>query len=176
MVGLRDSGGGSVGQGMVIIVMGVAGSGKSVVGWRLARALGWDFFDADDFHPPENIARMRQGIPLSDTERAGWLEVLSRLVRQRLEQGRPAVLACSALKAAYRCQLRGGSNAVQFVYLRGSYAQIEQRLRARRGHFMKAGMLASQFATLEEPQNALTVSIQHTPEQIVRQIREAYHI
>jgi gluconokinase len=161
---------------MVIIVMGVAGSGKTAIGRRLAYALGWDFFDADDFHSPENIARMQAGIPLTDADRAAWLEQLSRLVHSRLELARPAVLACSALKKAYRRQRRGGASAVQFVYLKGSFAEIDRRLRRRKGHFMNAGLLDSQFATLEEPQDALTVRIQHTPDEIVRQIRETYRV
>jgi gluconokinase len=177
MVGLRDApAGGMAGQPMVIIVMGVAGSGKTVIGRRLAHVLGWDFFDADDFHSPANITRMRQGIPLTDADRAGWLEDLAGLVRSRLEQARPAVLACSALKKAYRRQLRGGASAVQFVYLKGSFAEIDRRLRRRKGHFMNAGLLDSQFATLEEPQNALTVRIHHTPDEIIRQIRETFQI
>lgn len=163
-------------QPVVIILMGVAGSGKTLIGQRLAHALGWDFFDADDFHPPENIARMRQGIPLTDADRAEWLADLARLVRTRLEQARPAVLACSALKKAYRRQLRDGTSEVQFVYLKGSFAEIDRRLRRRKGHFMNAGLLGSQFATLEEPQDALTVRIQHTPDEIIRQIRETYWV
>lgn len=136
------------------MVMGVAGSGKTTVGKALAERLGWDFYDADDFHPPENIARMTQGIPLTDTDRAPWLIALHDLISSALAQGRPGVLACSALKDLYRQQLLDGHDDVQIAFLQGSYDLIWSRLSARQDHYMKPHMLASQFEALEEPTDA----------------------
>lgn len=148
----------------VIIVMGVAGSGKSTVGAWLAARLGGAFFDADDFHPPANVAKMAAGIPLDDADRAPWL---ARLRREVVDPpGGPRVLACSALKRAYRRQLGAGTPGVALVYLQGSPALLGTRIAARSGHFMKPGMLASQLATLEEPgpDEGVTVSIDASPE------------
>lgn len=131
--------------------MGVAGSGKSTLGRLAAQALGWEFYDGDDFHPPENVARMAAGQPLSDRERWPWLERLRQLVDERLAEGRSAILACSALKAVYRQKLGVGKPGVRLAYLRGDYALILQRLQQRQGHFMRPEMLRSQFADLEEP-------------------------
>lgn len=136
------------------MVMGVAGSGKTTVGKALAERLGWDFYDADDFHPPENIARMTQGIPLTDTDRAPWLIALHDLISSALAHGRPGVLACSALKDLYRQQLLDGHDDVQIAFLQGSYDLIWSRLSARQDHYMKPHMLASQFEALEEPTDA----------------------
>jgi carbohydrate kinase (thermoresistant glucokinase family) len=130
--------------------MGVSGCGKSTVGGALARRLNGDFFDADPFHPPANVEKMSRGIPLTDEDRAGWLEALADLLRNRQDSQRPTVLACSALKEAYRRVLRV-SPLVRFVYLKGRFEVIEARMKARTGHFMKPGMLESQFQTLEEP-------------------------
>ena len=154
---------------MIIIVMGVAGSGKTTIGRRLAERLGWPFYDGDDFHPPANIEKMSHGIPLNDDDRSNWLSALAALIREQLANGRSAVVACSALKQHYRDQLRI-NDQVRFVYLKGSYQVIWQRLQARSGHYMKAALLASQFATLEEPSDALTVSIEQPEEQVVEQI------
>ena len=155
---------------MVIILMGVSGSGKTTVGLKLASALGWPFFDADDLHPPENIDRMSRGIPLTDEDRKPWLFRLRDLIVEQLENDSPAVIACSALKDSYRRILRCDGQ-VKLVYLRGSYELIEQRMEARAGHYFKAGLLASQFAALEEPDAALVVDIALTPEEIVETIR-----
>lgn len=152
------------------IVMGVAGSGKSQVGQALAAKLGWDFYDADEFHPPANVEKMRQGIPLDDAARAPWLAALHALISGCLEKNRPGVLACSALKERYRQQLLAGNAGVRLVYLKGSYELILARLQARAGHFMKPNMLQSQFETLEEPTEALVVDIAPTVEEIVETI------
>ncbi len=149
---------------LVILLMGVSGCGKTTLGRLLAARLGWAFFDGDDFHPPQNVARMARGEPLSDEDRRGWLAALAALVDDRLAANAPAVLACSALKASYRAGLRCGDPRVALVYLRGSYGVIHPRLMARRGHFMPPGLLVSQFAALEEPTDALVVPVEAPPE------------
>ena len=153
--------------------MGVAGAGKTTVGSLLARELGWAFFDADDFHPQANVAKMARGEPLDDTDRAGWLDELAALIDRLLRAERPAVLACSALRASHRARLRGrhGDAEVRIVYLRGDPELIRGRLEARHGHFLQAGLLPSQLATLEEPQNALVVDVAAPPATIVEHIR-----
>jgi gluconokinase len=157
-------------QTRFFIVMGVSGSGKSVVGKALAQNLGWDFFDADDFHPPANVAKMASGIPLDDSDRAPWLDALRELISSSLKADRPAVLACSALKEIYRQRLMDGNNGVRLVYLKGSYDLIWSRMIARADHFMKPSMLQSQFNTLEEPADAITVDIALSIEEIVKKI------
>ncbi len=152
------------------IVMGVSGSGKSSVGKALADALGWDFYDADDFHPAENVAKMASGTPLDDSDRAPWLARLRDLIHACLEEKRPGVLACSALKERYRQVLLAGNPDVQIIYLKGSYDLIWQRMSQRPGHFMKAHMLQSQFDALEEPQNALVVGIEQSLDEITQKI------
>lgn len=153
-----------------IIVMGVSGSGKTSVGQSLAKHLSWDFYDADDFHPPENVAKMASGIPLNDSDRAPWLASLHDLISSSLKGNRPGVLACSALKERYRQQLMHGNPDVQLVYLKGTYDLIWSRMSARSDHYMKPSMLQSQFDTLEEPATALTVDIGTTVGEIVQQI------
>jgi gluconokinase len=152
--------------------MGVSGAGKTAVGQLLAQELGCSFFDADDLHPPENVARMAQAIALTDKERRPWLEAVRELIDDCLAQERPAVLACSALKRQYRRFLRNGRE-VQFVYLKGDYALLYGRLQQRQNHYMKANMLASQLATLEEPVDALTVPVNQERAAITAQIRQA---
>lgn len=153
---------------MILVVMGVAGSGKTTIGRLLAEKLGWEFIEGDDFHPPENVEKMSRGIPLSDDDRAGWLQTLAGVLSQRLAANRSAVLACSALKQRYRDLLSWGNPAVRFIYLQGKPELLESRLQDRPGHFMKAGMLVSQFADLEEPADAYDVDITLAPEQIIR--------
>ena len=153
-----------------IIVMGVAGSGKTTVGKALAKHLGWDFYDADDYHPPENVAKMTNGIALNDEDRSPWLTSLQILIFSSLIQDRPGVLACSALKDSYRQQMLEGNDGVQIVFLKGDYDLIWSRLSVRKGHYMKPQMLQSQFATLEEPTNALTVDISQAVDNIVQEI------
>jgi len=137
----------------VVVVTGVSGSGKSTVGAALADRLGWDFLDGDDFHPPANVDKMRRGIPLDDADRAPWLDHLHELIASRVAAGKPAVLACSALRRRYRRRLAAGfdDGAVAFVHLDADRATLEERLRTRRGHYMPPSLLDSQFAALEVP-------------------------
>ncbi len=156
---------------MIVIVMGVVGAGKTTVGRLLAEQLGWEFADADDFHPPSNVEKIRQGIALNDDDRKPWLESLRKAITSWIAQLRNVVLACSALKRSYREELSVGPE-VRFVYLKGSSELIAERLRARQGHFAGEQILAGQFADLEEPDAAVTVGIASTPEQIVVEIRK----
>lgn len=138
-------------QAPQLVLMGVAGSGKSAVGLELARMTGWDFHDADDFHPPENKAKMRGGISLTDEDRKPWLENLHDLLARYAGDRRPVILACSALKRRYRKVLAGDLSTVLFVYMKGSFETFRRRMERRKHHYMKAGMLESQLDTLEEP-------------------------
>jgi len=142
-----------------IVVMGVSGCGKSTVGGALAQALGWRFADGDDFHPPANVEKMRAGIPLDDADRAPWLARLNAMMRESVAAGRPVVLACSALRQRYRDALADGLPALRFVHLSGSAELIGARLAARQHRYMPAALLASQFATLEPPRDALTLDV-----------------
>ncbi|MGA9978776.1 MAG: gluconokinase [Candidatus Sulfotelmatobacter sp.] len=156
---------------MIAIVMGVTGSGKTSVGRLLAEQLGWEFADADDFHPRANVEKIARGIPLNDEDRGPWLERLRIQIANWIANGKNGVLACSALKRSYRHELTVEPE-VRFVYLKGSPELIRQRLRLRRGHFADEKILASQFADLEEPETAVTVDISQTPGKIVAEIRE----
>jgi gluconokinase len=158
---------------MIVIVMGVTGSGKTTVGSLLASQLDWKFADADDFHSAANIEKMRRGIPLDDADRGPWLKRLRSEIERWIADGRNVVLACSALKRSYRQELDAGA-AVQFVYLKGSAALITERLRARHGHFADEHILAGQFRDLEEPgpSEGIVVDIASTPPFIVAEIRE----
>jgi gluconokinase len=157
---------------MVILLMGVSGSGKTTVGRLLASQLGWEFADGDDYHPAANIEKMRSGIPLTDAERAPWIETLQALIAGWVSAQRNAILACSALKRTYREILRFGQD-VKVVYLKGTPQLLQQRLHARVGHFMTERMIQSQLATLEEPQDedAIVVDIDQSPVGIVAEIR-----
>lgn len=162
---------------MILVIMGVSGSGKSTVGSRLAQDLNWIFYDGDDFHPPENIDKMRNGIALTDRDRAVWLTLLRQLIQDLIEADQSAVIACSALKATYRLVLKAtDSEPIQFVYLKGTVEQIQARLKQRQHHFMNPTLLASQFATLEEPVGLLTLDISPAPEQIAKQIQTHFQL
>jgi gluconokinase len=161
---------------MVIVVMGVSGSGKTTVGRKLAAELGWKFADADDFHSPANIAKMSAGEPLTDADRAPWLAALRAAIDGFFARGENAVVTCSALKEAYRQALADRRLDVRFVYLRGDRALLLSRLQHRAGHFMKAELLDSQLATLEPPQDALTLDIAETPAELVAQIRQQFGV
>ncbi|MFN8464410.1 MAG: gluconokinase [Caldilineaceae bacterium] len=152
---------------LFVVLMGVSGSGKTTVGELLAAQMGWRFYDGDKFHTPENVAKMAAGTPLTDADRAGWLAVLAGLIRDGLARGESGVIACSALKETYRDFLRVDPSRVCFVYLKGSFDLIWERMLLRQNHYMKASMLQSQFASLEEPEGVLTCDITASPEQIV---------
>ena len=155
---------------MVIILMGVSGAGKTTVGQLLASQLNYEFADADDYHSATNIEKMRNGIPLTDADRAPWLETLRALITTWIATGQNAVLACSALKREYREELQIAPE-VQFVYLKGTPQLLHQRLHARQGHYMTEQMLDSQLATLEEPEHALAIDVDRTPAGIAKEIQ-----
>jgi gluconokinase len=156
---------------MIVLLMGVAGAGKTTVGQLLAGALGFSFADADAFHPEENRAKMQSGVPLDDADRAPWLAALAAAVDGWIREDRSVVLACSALKRAYRAQLLRDPARTRLVYLRGSPDLIRGRLERRAGHYMPSALLASQLATLEEPDDALTIDVSAPPEALVEAIR-----
>ncbi len=143
---------------MIVVVMGVCGSGKSSVGQALAASLHWPFLDADAFHPPDNVAKMARGVPLTDEDRWPWFDRIVAQLKRHRTAGRDVVVACSALKQAYRDRL-AQAGEVRFAYLKGDAATIEPRLAGRVGHFMPPSLLASQFATLEEPSAAIVVDV-----------------
>jgi gluconokinase len=163
----------------IIVIMGVAGSGKTTVGALLAGRLRWPYAEADNFHPQSNVDKMAAGHPLTDEDRRPWLEAIGRWIDERRAQNEPGVVSCSGLKRAYRDMLRKGRPEVRTVFLEGSKELIMRRMVARHGHFMKAAMLDSQFADLEEPEadeDVLVISVEATPEEIVDQIIERLHL
>ena len=163
---------------MILIVFGVSGVGKTTVGKRLAQGLGWRFYEADDFHPRANIEKMHRGIPLTEEDRWPWLDRLREEIKRCVESGENTVLACSALKRAYREHLRVGEE-VKLVFLRGDYSLIAKQLHRWRDHFMNPVLLRSQFADLEEPkrdEDVLTVELGRTPEEIVEEIKTKLHL
>jgi gluconokinase len=169
--------GGHAGETRVIVLMGVSGSGKSTVGDALASALGWEFRDADSFHPSTNVEKMRRGMPLTDEDRAPWLAAIAAWIDDRLMTGGTGIVSCSALKRAYRQVIVGGRTGVGLVHLRGSFDLISARMAARRGHFMPASLLQSQFQTLEEPgrdEHVLSVSIDKSADKIAQEIIAAF--
>jgi len=154
--------------------MGVSGSGKTTVGQQLAADLSWPYSDGDDFHSLKNIAKMSSGIPLSDQDRSVWLKQINQYLTKLVRTRQSAIISCSALKQQYRRQLQINSELIKFVYLKGSKELIKKRLASRTGHFMKAELLASQFESLEEPENAMIVEVNRSPEQISTDIQEYF--
>ncbi|MEM7716275.1 MAG: gluconokinase [Cyanobacteria bacterium P01_A01_bin.68] len=157
---------------MIILVMGVSGSGKTTIGEKLAESLGYKFADADDFHPQENIEKMRNGIALSDKDRLPWLQKMQDVIKQHLLENTNIVITCSALKASYRQMLLIDHESVKLVYLKGSFELIHKRLKERLNHFMSEKLLKSQFEILEEPLEAIEVDISQPLEVIVQEILE----
>jgi gluconokinase len=157
---------------MIVMLMGVSGSGKTTVGRILARDLGWGFIDADDYHPAANVEKMRRGIPLDDEDRRPWLQTLRRVVDEASGRHEDVVLACSALKHAYQEYLEQDvPQNVRYVYLSGSEELIRRRLAGRTGHFMNPGLLHSQFETLEPPGGAVVIDVTPAPEAVAAEIR-----
>lgn len=153
----------------IYIIMGVSGCGKSTIGMLLAEELGIPFFDGDDYHPEANVTKMASGSALNDKDREGWLHALNDLALEHKSSG--AVIACSALKESYRIALRKNlEDEMVFVYLQGSFSEIYARLQERKGHYMPIELLKSQFETLEEPKDAIEVSINHSPKVIINEI------
>ncbi len=168
---------------MIILVMGVSGSGKTTVGQLLAKSLGWEFCDADALHPVANIAKMSRGIPLDDVDRKPWLERLQQAIGQWLQEDKNMVLACSALKAAYRQILLQDKERIRLIYLKGDFKIIQERLRKRSSpeasrldHYMSPELLQSQLDTLEEPSEAITIDVSQPPEVVVREIKTKLRI
>ncbi|MEH2378792.1 MAG: gluconokinase [Nostoc sp.] len=163
---------------MIIIVMGVSGSGKSTIGKLLADSLEWEFSDADAFHSPENVEKMRRGIPLSEADRMPWLQDLQTAIKHWLQENQNVVLACSALKDSYRqfLVLDSDRERIKLVYLKGSYELIQMRLQERHNHYMSEKLLNSQFYTLEEPLDTISMDIAQPPQLIVQNIRTALGI
>lgn len=169
---------------MIIIVMGVSGSGKTTIGKLLADSLDWEFSDADVFHSPENVDKMRRGIPLSEADRMPWLQDLQTAIKHWLQENKNMVLACSALKDSYRQFLVLDSDSfanakderIKLVYLKGSYELIQMRLQERQNHYMSEKLLNSQFDTLEEPLDSISMDVAQLPQVIVQNIRTALGI
>lgn len=160
---------------MIIILMGVSGSGKTTVGQKLAHDLAWEFVEGDDYHPKTNIEKMARGEPLDDSDRAPWLAALRQIITAHIEARQDAILACSALKRAYRAELKVGPE-VKIVYLKGIASVLHARLEGRKGHYMKPNMLRSQLEVLQEPTDALTVDASETVDEIVTKIRRGLEI
>jgi len=148
-------------------VMGICGSGKSTIAIKIAEAKCIEMLDADDFHPPSNVDKMSAGIPLTDEDRAGWLQTLNGVLAKRLDAGKSIVLACSALKQSYRDTLEGGLPAVRWLYLKGDRDTILERVGNRKDHFMPTTLVDSQLEALEEPTDAVVVDIRLPIDEIV---------
>ena len=160
------------GKQSIFVIMGVSGAGKTTIGQLLSTELICSFIDGDDFHPPVNIKKMSSGEALTDADRWPWLEILADKIQEHIQQEQSMVLACSALKKSYREILCVNRKLVQFIYLKGNYATILRRIHSRENHFMTKSLLQSQFATLEEPEDAIVVDISPPPLEILKSIRE----
>jgi len=157
-------------QPSIVYIMGVSGSGKTTIGHKLSAATGMPFFDGDDFHPPANKEKMKAGQPLNDDDRKDWLIRMNELAKEQSQQ-KGAIIACSALKEKYRKVLSDKiESQVKWVLLHGDFSLIQKRLEARKGHYMPASLLQSQFDTLEEPGDAIVIEIENDPEEIVADI------
>ncbi|EAZ93117.1 gluconokinase [Crocosphaera chwakensis] len=155
---------------MIYLIIGVSGSGKTTIGKALSQELGYAFYDADDFHPPKNIAKMSQGIPLDDSDRLPWLLAIKLVIDEHQKEQKNAVITCSALKQSYRDLLEKNTTNIIWIYLKGSYETFLKRLQQRPDHFMKENMLISQFEALEEPENAVTIDVNLSVAEIVQEI------
>ena len=160
---------------MIILLMGTTGAGKTTVGKLLAARLRWTFLDADDFHPPANIEKMKRGIPLTDADRFPWLEKIHAELVRLSQSGTNILLACSALKQSYR-DLLSASLDMRIVYLRGTYEVMRRHIESRHGHFAGEAILAGQFADLEEPKNALVLDVSNSSEQLVTEMIANLHL
>lgn len=155
---------------MIIVLMGVAGSGKTTIGPLLASKLGWPFFEGDEFHSKPNIGKMAQGTPLTDADREGWLAAIADQIKLLERESRSGVIACSALKDSYRKKLSNAAKAVKFIFLRGEYHLVHERLKSRKGRYMKPTLPKRQFNILEKPEDLLDIDIKDSPEKIVETI------
>lgn len=155
---------------MIVIVMGVSGSGKTTIGNSLANRLKWQFYEGDDFHSQESIKKMASGVPLTDDDRAPWLERLRDVMGQCRNAGTDAVIACSALRQSYRTYLAEGASDVRIVYLKGDYGAIRERIIRRHGHFMNDTLLESQFSVLEEATDAIVAYVSEEPQAIITKV------
>ena len=161
---------------MILVLFGVSGSGKTTIGRLLAQELDWNFYDADDFHPTSNVEKMRQGLPLAEADRWPWLERLRELLTQGIARKEELILACSALKEEYRKYLHI-NDEIKWIFLKGEYQLIADRIQDRRGHFMNPNLLRDQFEVLEEPRgNAVVIDIAADPTTIVERIRNKLRI
>lgn len=167
---------GTIERCKVLVLMGVTGSGKTVIGRMLARDLGWEFLDGDDFHPTANIAKMAAGIPLTDEDRFPWLKMLGDEIFKHIKNGKNTIVACSALRSVYRDVLSGGKSEIRFIYLKGTKKLLLQRLKNRVHSFMPSTLLDSQLEILEEPKNAIIIEISPTPKVIVEEIKRTVGI
>jgi gluconokinase len=161
---------------VIVVIMGVAGCGKTLIGSQLAQALDWSFVDADDFHPAANVEKMTSGVPLTDADREPWLSALHQLLQQAYASGRDVVLACSALRSDFRARLAAGISDLHYVHLDGSRALFGRRINARRDHFFDARLLESQLATLELPEDAIVIDADASPPVIVDRIQRELRI